>query len=306
MMSNSQKQPESLRRSFFIVDLLEIKDEKRIVEKRKRNDTDSEDDEYVNSKHKRSNVYELGDESFEKNNSPKLSPFPDFDESSSADENEIYSEKLNNESYEHCGANSTTRSSRSCSRSKSPRSRSQSNSSTSSCNLKKNRKSRTAFSDHQLNSLEKSFEKHKYLSVQDRIELAVRLNLTDTQVKTWYQNRRTKWKRQSSIGIEWLMAAAAAENSSAIQYTNNTNKINSLPNEKQPKLNNNLGIYNNAFYNMLPGQLNSGLYCQVKEEESAVSTSINSWFMNALSQYSLSNGKMPGLNNPSDPASFCH
>ena len=63
-------------------------------------------------------------------------------------------------------------------------------SSSSSCNLKKNRKSRTAFSDHQLNSLEKSFEKHKYLSVQDRIELASKLNLTDTQVKTWYQNRR--------------------------------------------------------------------------------------------------------------------
>lgn len=54
---------------------------------------------------------------------------------------------------------------------------------TSSCsNLKKSRKSRTAFSDYQLNSLEKSFEKHKYLSVQDRVELAARLNLTDTQV----------------------------------------------------------------------------------------------------------------------------
>ena len=62
--------------------------------------------------------------------------------------------------------------------------------SSSSFNTKKNRKSRTAFSDYQLNSLEKSFEKHKYLSVQDRIELASKLNLTDTQVKTWYQNRR--------------------------------------------------------------------------------------------------------------------
>ncbi|OWF43592.1 BarH-like 1 homeobox protein [Mizuhopecten yessoensis] len=55
---------------------------------------------------------------------------------------------------------------------------------------KKPRKARTAFTDHQLNCLEKSFERHKYLSVQDRMELASKLNLTDTQVKTWYQNRR--------------------------------------------------------------------------------------------------------------------
>ena len=101
----------------------------------------------------------------------------------------------------------------------SSRSRSRSNSSSSSYNLRKHRKSRTAFSDHQLNSLEKSFEKHKYLSVQDRIELANRLNLTDTQVKTWYQNRRTKWKRQSTLGLEWIMAAAMAEQASLQSLT---------------------------------------------------------------------------------------
>ena len=55
---------------------------------------------------------------------------------------------------------------------------------------KKQRKARTAFSDQQLQTLESSFERQKYLSVQDRMELAAKLNLTDTQVKTWYQNRR--------------------------------------------------------------------------------------------------------------------
>ncbi|XP_049516988.1 homeobox protein B-H1 [Dermacentor silvarum] len=57
---------------------------------------------------------------------------------------------------------------------------------------------------HKDNTLEKSFERQKYLSVQDRMELAAKLNLTDTQVKTWYQNRRTKWKRQAMVGIELL------------------------------------------------------------------------------------------------------
>lgn len=55
---------------------------------------------------------------------------------------------------------------------------------------KKQRKARTAFSDHQLHSLEKSFTRQKYLSVQDRMELAAKLGISDTQVKTWFQNRR--------------------------------------------------------------------------------------------------------------------
>lgn len=55
---------------------------------------------------------------------------------------------------------------------------------------RKPRKARTAFTDSQLQSLERAFDKQKYLSVQDRQELAAKLNLTDTQVKTWFQNRR--------------------------------------------------------------------------------------------------------------------
>ncbi|KAI6227620.1 Protein CBR-CEH-31 [Aphelenchoides fujianensis] len=69
---------------------------------------------------------------------------------------------------------------------------------------KKARKARTIFTDKQLQELEAMFEKHKYLSVQDRMNLAHRMNLTDTQVKTWYQNRRTKWKRQAAVGVDLL------------------------------------------------------------------------------------------------------
>ncbi|QQP56981.1 Uncharacterized protein FKW44_001829 [Caligus rogercresseyi] len=90
-------------------------------------------------------------------------------------------------------------------------------SSSSSCHpgtSRKQRKARTAFTDYQLQTLERSFEKQKYLSVQDRQELAAKLNLTDTQVKTWYQNRRTKWKRTTSVGLELL---AEHGNLSALQ-----------------------------------------------------------------------------------------
>lgn len=50
---------------------------------------------------------------------------------------------------------------------------------------KKARKARTIFTDKQLQELETMFDQHKYLSVQDRINLAQRMGLTDTQVKTW-------------------------------------------------------------------------------------------------------------------------
>ncbi|XP_042610186.1 homeobox protein BarH-like 2 [Cyprinus carpio] len=61
--------------------------------------------------------------------------------------------------------------------------------------LKKARRSRTIFTELQLLGLEKKFQKQKYLSTPDRLDLAQSLGLTQLQVKTWYQNRRMKWKK---------------------------------------------------------------------------------------------------------------
>ena len=63
--------------------------------------------------------------------------------------------------------------------------------------LTRRKKARTAFSREQVAELEKKFQDKKYLSSAERGELAEKLKLSDMQVKTWFQNRRMKYKRQS-------------------------------------------------------------------------------------------------------------
>lgn len=59
------------------------------------------------------------------------------------------------------------------------------------------RRARTAFTYEQLVALENKFKTTRYLSVCERLNLALSLSLTETQVKIWFQNRRTKWKKQN-------------------------------------------------------------------------------------------------------------
>ncbi|CAF3427719.1 unnamed protein product [Rotaria sp. Silwood2] len=53
---------------------------------------------------------------------------------------------------------------------------------------------RAVFSDQQRKGLEVAFLKHKYITKPERKKLAQRLDLKDSQVKIWFQNRRMKWR----------------------------------------------------------------------------------------------------------------
>ncbi|XP_013887857.1 ventral homeobox [Austrofundulus limnaeus] len=64
------------------------------------------------------------------------------------------------------------------------------------CEDARPRRARTKFSPEQVSRLERIFSKHKYLDAGERLKTADRLDLTETQVRTWFQNRRMKLKRE--------------------------------------------------------------------------------------------------------------
>uniref|UniRef100_A0A1B0BKM9 Homeobox domain-containing protein n=1 Tax=Glossina palpalis gambiensis TaxID=67801 RepID=A0A1B0BKM9_9MUSC len=61
------------------------------------------------------------------------------------------------------------------------------------------------FSFEQTKQLEYFFANAKYLTPEERRHLAMQLKLSDRQVKTWFQNRRAKWRRFNQLKYSYTI-----------------------------------------------------------------------------------------------------
>ncbi|XP_055342863.1 homeotic protein caudal-like [Paramacrobiotus metropolitanus] len=99
-------------------------------------------------------------------------------------------------------------------------------------------KYRVVYSDQQRLELEREFLRQKYISVKRKAEMAKNLQLSERQVKIWFQNRRAKERKQSKKKVEPTGSAVSVNT----QMSANC-KVNSIT-------------------NMIPSVLHTGLLMQ--------------------------------------------
>ncbi|XP_043922143.1 homeobox protein Hox-B9a-like [Protopterus annectens] len=76
------------------------------------------------------------------------------------------------------------------------------------------RKKRVPYTKYQIAELEKAFEENRFLTPESRQVIAVKLGLTERQVKIWFQNQRQKEKKllhRQPVGISSSVTVAPNE-----------------------------------------------------------------------------------------------
>ena len=63
---------------------------------------------------------------------------------------------------------------------------------------KRKRRNRSHFTQHQLQYLERLFSRQKYLTRDERMVLARSLDMTELQIRNWFQNRRYLKRRRAN------------------------------------------------------------------------------------------------------------
>lgn len=87
---------------------------------------------------------------------------------------------------------------------------------------------RPVFTQLQRRGLEKRFQVTKYVTKRERLQIGAMLGLSETQVKVWFQNRRTKWRHEAARKEE-------KQREEALKKAKNTTEEQELKSVKEEK-----------------------------------------------------------------------
>ena len=85
---------------------------------------------------------------------------------------------------------------------------------------------RPVFTQLQRRGLEKRFQATKYVTKRERLQIGAMLGLSETQVKVWFQNRRTKWRHEAAKKEEKQKKELKNEEEKKGECDDNTGKVN--------------------------------------------------------------------------------